>query len=139
LKDLDFPITLNVEVNDIYVDYRFDARVPLKGPNSKLSIMQQSNIESAGDRMLSALLEGLIPEDMKKIEIISGDLDDTVVYQKDDLIFIRTNATLLSPRWKASASVSEGINVYTVDASPVLLFSKNGSIVKLKVKLLDEE
>jgi intracellular multiplication protein IcmK len=139
LQGLEFPITLNIEVDDDFVDYRFDARVPLKGPNSKLSILQKSNIKSAGDPMLSAILEGVIPENIQKLEIVSGNIDGTSVYQKNDSIYIRTGATLLSPRWDASASVSEGINVYIVKASPVLLFSENGEVEKLKIKLLKED
>lgn len=139
LKDLEFPITLNVEVDDDIVDYRFDARVPLSGPNTQMSITRQSNIESAGDPVLSSILEGVIPESIKKLEIIDGNINGTSVFQKGNLMFIRTSATLLSPRWDSSASVSEGLKVYILKATPVLLFSENGEIVKLKVKLLKEE
>lgn len=139
LKGLEFPVTLNVEVDDDFVDYRFDARVPMKGPNSQISIMQKTNIASAGDATLSSMLEGVIPEGIKKLEVVDGNIDATSVYQKGNTLYIRTSATLLSPRWDASASVSEGIRVYTVNPSSVLLFSEAGEIVKLKVKLLKED
>ena len=77
--------------------------------------------------------------EIKKLKIVSGDLEETSIYQQDDTLFIRTTATLLSPRWQSSASVSEGIRVYTTKASPVLLFSKGGEVINLKVKLLKEE
>ncbi|MCT4574857.1 MAG: DotH/IcmK family type IV secretion protein [Alphaproteobacteria bacterium] len=138
LRGLEFPVTLNIEVDDDYVDYRFDAKVPLKGPNSKLSILQQSNIASAGNPVLSSILEGVVPSDLKKITIKSGDLDGTTVYQNQDKLYVRTNSTLLSPRWTASASISEGVKVYVTKAYPILLFSDNGEVVKLKLNLLKE-
>jgi len=138
LKGLNFPITLNIEVDDDFVDYRFDARVPMQGPNSQISIFQQSDIESAGNATLSSILEGVIPDGLQKIEIVSGELNNISIYQKGNSLFIRTDATLLSPRWKSSASIAEGVKVYTVEATPVLLFSKDGDIKKIKVKLLKE-
>lgn len=138
LRGLEFPVTLNIEVDDDYVDYRFDAKIPLKGPNSKLSILQQSNIASAGNPMLSSILEGVVPNDLQKVAIQSGDLDGTTIYQNNDKLYIRTSSTLLSPRWTASASVSEGVKVYVTKAYPILLFSDNGEVVKLKLNLLKE-
>ena len=139
LKDLEFPITLNIEVGDEFVDYRFDAKVPLPGPDGDFSILTKTNIDSAGNATLSSILEGVIPEGMKKLQVLSGDMDNTTVYQQDNKLCIRTMATLLSPRWDASASINSGLRVYTLKESPVLLFSDGGEIVKLKVKLLKED
>jgi len=139
LKGLSFPVTINVEVGDELVDYRFDARVPLKGPNSRISISQISDIKSAGDATLSAILEGIIPDGTVKLKVSEGEIDGTSVYQKGDQLFIRTRSTLLSPRWESSASVSEGVKVYTIKSSPVLLFSDSGEVIKQKVQLLKKE
>lgn len=138
LLDFTTPLTFMLQSGTNTVHYRFDARVPEYGPNALLPIISgpggglngSSGINLfAGDRVLTELLEGIIPEEAETL-MVSGVDGRTSAYRFGDGIFVRTPHTLLSPSWRSSARSSDGTNVYYVDNTPVLLLSKAGQMVK---------
>jgi len=49
------------------------------------------------------------------------------------MTYVRTPLTLLSPGWNASVSSMEGMNVYEISNSPVLLLSDRGRMVRARL------
>ena len=70
----------------------------------------------------------------------------TSAYRYNDLVYVRTPLTLLSPGWNSSATSADGTRVYEIDDAPVLLLSDRGRMVRARLssrgdmleELLDE-
>jgi intracellular multiplication protein IcmK len=54
----------------------------------------------------------------------------TTAYEYESKTYVRTPLTLLSPGWSGSVSSADGMNVYAIANSPVLLLSDRGSVVR---------
>jgi intracellular multiplication protein IcmK len=57
----------------------------------------------------------------------------TTVWKIAETVYLRTPLTLLSPAWNASAASADGMNVYTLEDTPVILLSDQGRMVKARI------
>lgn len=135
LVDLITPITFSIATGLETVDYRFDARIPKPGPLAKTPLMEYGGLKSVagGDENLMRVLDGTAVSNAQKLTLDGPD-GATSAYRIDDIIYLRTPLTLLSPAWQTSATSADGMNVYTLKASPVILLSDHGRMVKAKIK-----
>ena len=135
LVDLITPITFSIATGLETVDYRFDARIPKPGPLAKTPLMEYGGLKSVagGDENLMRVLDGTAVSNAQKLTLDGPD-GATSAYRIDDVIYLRTPLTLLSPAWQTSATSADGMNVYTLKASPVILLSDHGRMVKAKIK-----
>lgn len=142
LLTLQTPVILSLETSRDLVHYRFDAIIPDMGPFAKVPIVE-SNFQSlkAGDVDMATILEGVVPENAQKLNV-SGVDGRTTAYKHKGITYLRTPLTLLSPSWIGSASSADGLRVYALSDSPVLLLSDNGRMVRARLSsrgdLLDE-
>ncbi len=132
LLDFTTPLTFILRSDGETVHYRYDARLPEYGPNALLPIITGGGgIDlNAGDRVLADMIEGIVPEEAQRL-LVAGADGRTSAYNFGEGIFLRTPHTLLSPAWKSSARSAEGVNVYYVEKTPILLLSRGGEPIKV--------
>ncbi len=132
LIGMDTPIIISLETRRDYVHYRYDAIVPKKGPMAKVSFIENGTDLVAGNVDLSNILEGAVPKSAYKMKI-SGVDGRTSAYRLKGLTYLRTPLTLLSPAWISSASSADGMRVYALAHSPVILLSENGKTRQVRL------
>lgn len=134
LKDLATPVTFRLSAGNDIVHYRYDARIPSNGPNARAQLIQRQKV-SPGDDVIMAVLDNAVPAGAKKLKV-SGTDTRTAAYKFNDRTFVRTPLSMLSPSWDASVSSADGMTVYEVGDTPVILLSDNGQM--LRVRLTEE-
>ncbi|MCB1651645.1 MAG: type IV secretion protein DotH [Alphaproteobacteria bacterium] len=145
LLGLQTPVIIVLETNRDIVHYRFDAIVPEYGPLAEAPIIDTAGsgggVGAAGGAGLSAVLEGLVPEGAQRLEVAGVD-GRTSAFNYNGMTFVRTPLSLLSPGWTASVSSLDGMKVYAINESPVILLSDRGRMVKAHLSsrgdILDE-
>lgn len=130
LLKLNTPIILSLNTGRDVVHYRLDLQVPEYGPKANAPLIQQAAITiSAGDKTLTQVLEGVPPESATKLKVEGID-GRSSAYKIDEMTYVRTPYTLLSPAWFASVKSADGMNVYALEKAPVLLLSDKGTMVR---------
>ncbi|MBK67259.1 MAG: type IV secretion protein DotH [Rickettsiales bacterium] len=132
LIDLTTPVTFTLKTSPYISFYRFDARIPEYGPNASVSLIDQGPGIVAGDAIMTALLNGAPPENTVRLSVDGVD-GRTSVWRSSGRVFVRTPLSLLSPGWTASASSADGMKIYQISESPVLLLSDKGNMVRAQV------
>lgn len=123
------PITFTLRTQREVVDYRFDARVPEFGPFAEPPLIDQGSGIVAGDAVMTAVLDGIVPPEAEKL-VVSGTDGRTTAWALDGTIYVRTPLTMLSPAWDSSVASGDGMKVYTIEDVPVVLLSDRGQIVR---------
>jgi len=134
LLGLNTPVIISMQTNRDLVHYRFDAIIPERGPNAETPLM--TNIATAtaqaGNEELSNILQGIIPPGAKRLNV-GGTDRRTSAYSLENLTYVRTPLTLLSPSWSNSVASADGMRVYTIRNSPMLLLSDAGKVVRVRL------
>lgn len=134
LVGLKTPVTFTLETQLDVVQYRFDARIPEYGPNATPPIIDPGlTIEAGSDKALTQILDGVPPGGTEKLTVNGVD-GRTSVFRSNGTTYLRTPLTLLSPGWSASVKSADGMTVYVVNNSPVLLLSDHGKLVRAQVE-----
>lgn len=131
LKDLTTPVTFRLSAGNDVVHYRYDARIPANGPNARTSLIQKSKL-TAGDDVIMAVLDNAAPAGSKKLKVSGTDVR-TSAFKVGERTFVRTPLSMLSPSWDASVSSADGMTVYEVGDTPVLLLSDNGNMIRVRL------
>ncbi len=132
LLTLKTPVTIMLKTSKNEVQYRVDARIPEYGPFATAPLIQGGTERVAGNRLITSVLDGVMPEGARKMSV-SGVDGRTSAYTLNGLTYLRTPLTLLSPGWEQSVSSADGMNVYALSQTPVLLLSDNGRFVRANV------
>lgn len=133
LVGLTTPVTFMLKTHRDAVQYRFDARIAEYGPNAKTPVMQGSMpMVSVGDPAMGAILDGTSPEGAERLTVEGVD-GRTTAYKLGKMTYVRTPLTMLSPGWSSSVSSGDGMNVYQMRNSPVLLLSDEGRVVRARL------
>ncbi|MES2728816.1 MAG: DotH/IcmK family type IV secretion protein [Pseudomonadota bacterium] len=133
LVGLNTPLIMSLKTSKDKVFYRLDVRVPDYGPRATPPIIEAGITTKAGDKTLTSILEGIMPDTAKRM-IVDGVDGRTSAYVLNDLIYVRTPYTLLSPAWNASVKSGDGTNVYALEDAPVLLLSDKGKMVRATLR-----
>ncbi len=139
------PVIITLETNRDVVHYRVDAVLPDFGPLAEAPIIETGISTSAGDQDMSQILQGSIPSEAVRLDVNGVD-SRTSAYRFNDLVYVRTPLTLLSPGWNSSATSADGTRVYEIEDAPVILLSERGKMVRARLssrgdmleELLDE-
>ena len=124
------PIILTFKADREKVHVRLDVQIPEVGPNGVAPLIRANLTDAAaGDGRLSSVLEGVAPAKAKKLTINGVD-GRTSAYDVGGTMYVRTPYTLLSPAWNSSVRSADGTNVYALGATPVLLLSDKGKMVR---------
>jgi intracellular multiplication protein IcmK len=124
------PVILLFRADRQKVHVRIDVQVPELGPNGIAPLINTSALSTtAGDGRLSAVLEGVPPSSAKKMTLTGVD-ERTSAYNMGGMMYLRTPYTLLSPAWNSSVRSADGMNVYSLASTPVVLLSDKGKMVR---------
>jgi intracellular multiplication protein IcmK len=141
LLTLKTPITFSLKAERDVVDYRVDARIPEYGPFAEPQLIDGGAQLVAGSPTLTSILDGVAPTGSTKLQV-SGVDGRTTAYKLSGTTYVRTPLTLLSPGWQSSVSSADGMNVYALSDTPVLLLSDAGKFQRAKLSekqdVLDE-
>lgn len=141
LAGLNAPVIMTLETNRDVVYYRFDGVIPKRGPGAKAPLIDPGVRLVSGDPGMSVALSGVLPEDADVLNV-SGVNGQTSAYVYNGLVYLRTPLTLLSPAWDSSVSSADGMRVYALEETPVVLLSDRGRMVRVHLsareELLDE-
>lgn len=133
LLTLKTPVTIMLSTSKDEVQYRVDARIPEYGPFAQASLIDGGSERVAGNNNIMSILDGTPPSGSIELDV-SGVDGRTRAYKVNGLTYVRTPLTLLSPGWEQSVSSADGMNVYAMADTPVLLLSDNGRFVRANVR-----
>jgi intracellular multiplication protein IcmK len=86
---------------------------------------------------MSIALSGVTPEGADILNVAGAD-GRTTAYIYNGLTYVRTPLTLLSPAWSGSVSSADGMKVYALDETPVVLLSDKGRMVRAYLTAREE-
>lgn len=132
LLTLKTPITFSLRTARDKVHYRMDARVPEYGPYAKASLIDGTSELQAGSPMMTSVLDGAPPGDIVRLKV-SGVDGRTTAYRQNGILYVRTPLNLLSPGWRSSVSSADGMHVYALDDTPVVLLSDKGKFARATI------
>lgn len=130
LHGLDTPVILNLINDQKKVDYRLDLRVQGMGPQATVPIITNTEIPE-GDDLLMGLIDGLPPEQARPLEVQGGNAQAWIM--NDEELLIRTRLTILSPSYTSSMRSPDGMKVYRMPKTPLIMATKDGNTYKLAV------
>jgi intracellular multiplication protein IcmK len=133
LQDLAKPITIALEIGKGLVE-QVDARVTSRGPNAKAQIIESSSVPEAGSEAMMSFLDGVPVQQAAPMTVSGVSPDDARAWRIGDMIYLRTAFTVLSPAWVARVGSADGMNVYALPSTPVVLVSAAGKMVSLKLQ-----
>lgn len=129
LLTLKTPITIMLTTGKDEVQYRVDARVSEYGPFAQAPLIEGGSSRVAGGSLIMSVLDGTPPDSASRLQV-SGVDGRTTAYEINSTTYVRTPLTLLSPGWEQSVSSADGMNVYALSDTPVLLLSDRGRSVR---------
>lgn len=129
LVGLTTPIMLTLMPGQKVVDYRVDLRVPGIGPNGTTASVQ--GLPSMGDPVILSVLNGVPPKSSIVLHVAGGAAQAWLI---NNQVYLRTRMTVLSPSWITQLSSGDGMHVYVLPVSPVVLAMSHGQMVSLTVK-----
>ncbi len=141
LLTLKTPITIMLRTSKSEVQYRVDARVPEYGPFAQTPLIEGGAERVAGNALIISILDGTPPASALRLDVAGVD-GRTSAFNVNGMTYVRTPLTLLSPGWEQSVSSADGMNVYALNQTPVLLLSDKGRFMRASLNtakdLLDE-
>ena len=129
LLTLKTPISIMLKTSTDEVQYRVDARIPEYGPFAQAPLIAGGLERVAGNAVITSILDGVAPADATKLRV-SGVDGRTTAYNINGMVYVRTPLSLLSPGWEQSVSSADGMNVYALNETPVLLLSDRGEFLR---------
>ncbi len=133
LLKLKTPVTIMLSTSKDEVQYRVDARIAEMGPQSVPQIIEGGSEINAGGETIMSVLDGTPPSGATRLNV--GGVDGrTTAYKLNNVTYVRTPLTLLSPGWQQSVSSADGMNVYALNDTPVLLLSDRGRFTRASLK-----
>lgn len=141
LKDLKTPIILSIEISPEKVDYKTDIRLNSFGPDSQPTVFKNDNDMSYLGKFVKedaySMLDGMTPQNGKYTKRPTS-LDGVEAWSNGKSLYIRTKDTLISPSVLpteySKMQSADGTYLYTVPNISVLILSRNGQPVQVKVE-----
>jgi intracellular multiplication protein IcmK len=130
LKGLVTPVMLTLVPGQKAIDYRVDLRIPGQGPHAAAS-PNGDGLPSGANPDLLGILDGIPPAGSKTLTVTGGPAQ---AWSVNDILYIRTRLTLLSPGWLSTMSSADGTKAYEMQKAPNLLVSMNGKVISLKIE-----
>lgn len=134
LLTLKTPVTIMLGTSIDEVQYRVDARIPEYGPFAQTPLIEGGTERVAGNGLIMSILDGAPPGGAVRLDV-SGVDGRTSAYNINGMTYVRTPLTLLSPGWEQSVSSADGLNVYALNQTPVVLLSDKGRFMRANLKI----
>ncbi|MFU8797666.1 MAG: DotH/IcmK family type IV secretion protein [Gammaproteobacteria bacterium] len=130
LKGLVTPVMLTLVPGQKAIDYRVDLRIPGNGPHAAPPPHGDGLPNSANTDLLG-ILDGVPPAGSKTLVVSGGAAQ---AWLSNEILFVRTRLTLLSPGWVSTMSSADGTKAYEMRKASTLLVSINGKVMPLKIE-----
>lgn len=130
LAGMNTPVMITLVAGQALVDYRVDLRVQGLGPNAA-QLKLFDGLPAKTNDMLLTLLDGVAPETSQEVTVHGGNAHAWILKKK---LYLRTRMTLISPGWLSSMSSPDGMHIYEIMRTPLILVSDHGQIVQLKIE-----
>ena len=142
LVGLNPPVIFSIKTERKTVHVRLDVQIPEIGPNGIVPPIQTAVSTKAGDEFMTSVLVGVVKgADTAKLKVDGID-GRTTAYSKGNMMYVRTPYTMLSPAWTSSVQSGDGMKVYALNFSPVVLLSDKGKMVRAylsRKEIVDEQ
>jgi intracellular multiplication protein IcmK len=129
LRGLNTPVMITLLPGQQAIDYRVDMRVQGYGPNAQ--VPQGDLLPPTVHKELLALLDGIPPQDSRELEIVGGPGQG---WLRGSTLFLRTRHQVISPGWIATLRSADGMHVYQLAKTPLVLVTQHGKIKRLKIE-----
>lgn len=130
LEGLSTPVMLTLIPGQKAVDYRVDLRIQGYGPNVKM-LPRTNGLPPNVDSVLLSVLDGIPPPQSTELKIKGGPAQ---VWILGDKLYVRTRLSVISPGWLQTVSSADGMHVYEMQKTPMILVTMNGKVVQFKVE-----
>jgi intracellular multiplication protein IcmK len=119
LKGLSTPVIFSLSTSQAEVDFRVDAKVPGRNPDSTTQISYEERLPSLDDNV-PYFLDGVPPKGAKRLKVSGGGATtaggssggDVEAWRLNNSMYIRTNADVQYPAYHSSARSTSGLAVY---------------------------
>jgi intracellular multiplication protein IcmK len=138
LIGLNPPVIFTLKAERKTVHVRLDVQIPEVWPKGILPpVMTPVSIKAGDDAMTKVLIGTPSSAGMIKVQVEGVD-GRTSAYVKDGMTYVRTPYTLLSPAWAKSVQSADGMHVYALDNTPVLLLSDKGKMLRAYLSTMEQ-
>jgi intracellular multiplication protein IcmK len=131
LVKLDTPVMLTLVPGQKVVDYRVDLRMEGLGPNARPG-MQGAGLPGQADQNLLNILDAVPPQGARRLSVSENIAQVWIV--GNNTMYVRSQFTLISPAWISKMSSADGMNAYQLQPTPMLLLSRYGKVLQIKVE-----
>ncbi len=111
LKGLSTPVIFSLSTGQADVDFRVDAKVPGRNPDSTIQVSYEERMPNLDDNV-PYFLDGVPPKGAKRLKVTGGDVE---AWRLNNNMYIRTNAEVQYPAYHSSARSTSGLAVYRFD------------------------
>jgi intracellular multiplication protein IcmK len=118
------PVMITLQPSDGAVDFRVDAQLDQRGPNASYDVISSDSLPATSDNIMLGFLDGVPPSQASKLKTSDA---STQAWRYNDLLYIRTNKSLLSPAYLSKQSNVVGVNIYVLNEAPVMVMSGSGN------------
>ncbi len=125
------PLMISLDPTGSDVDFRVDAQVDGRGPNASFDMGMSQGLAPTNDAAMLAFLDGVPPDGARKLKVGDGEVQ---AWKYNDMLYVRTSRTMLSPAYVSKQSNVSGTNVYVLNEAPVLLLSDTGRMFSVQVQ-----
>lgn len=129
LVGLNPPVILSLKAERKEVHVRLDVQIPEVGPKGVLPPMEVAVSTKAGDDFMTSILMGVVKGKTERMKVDGID-GRTSAFSRGNMMYLRTPYTMLSPAWLQSVQSADGMKVYALNYTPVVLLSDKGSMVR---------
>jgi intracellular multiplication protein IcmK len=130
LVGLNPPVIFSLKAERKSVHVRLDVQIPEVGPKGILPPVETAITTKAGDDYMTSVLMGVANGEGTERLKVDGVDGRTSAYNQGGMMYVRTPYTMLSPAWTKSVQSGDGMKVYALDFTPVILLSDKGKMVR---------
>jgi intracellular multiplication protein IcmK len=123
LKGAAAPLPFLILTNSHHYEARLDVQIDQRGPDASPEVYVRSNAPETGAPALTAMLNGEPPADAVPLGVIGASPEAIRAWRYRGQIYIRTRDKILSPEWDGSEYGPDGVGIYAVPNTPVVLMS----------------
>lgn len=130
LLGLNPPVIFSLKAERKSVHVRLDVQIPEIGPKGVVPPVETPITTKAGDDFMTSVLMG-VPAGTNVVKLQVDGIDGrTSAYKNGGTMYVRTPYTMLSPAWLKSVQSADGMKVYSLNYTPVVLLSDKGKMVR---------
>jgi len=118
------PVMITLSPSPGAVDFRVDAQIDQRGPNASYDVISSESLPATSDSVMLGFLDGVPPSDAVKLRTSDS---QTQAWRYNDMLYVRTTRSLLSPAYISKQSNVVGVNVYVLNEAPVMVMAGSGN------------